>query len=59
MHGIVKQREPNMEGRIIFPARHSIKGTPTRAHIIYSDNGGENWRIGAIASDSEQQKALL
>jgi|GEM_PF-718964 len=47
--GIVKQHEPN-KGRIIIPSRHNIRGgvRSMTSHIIYSDDGGENWEIGAL-----------
>ena len=44
-HGIVKTREPH-KGRIIMPARHNSSGSHTVAHFLYSDDGGETWRIG-------------
>ena len=48
--GLVKRHEPN-KGRIIFPARHenTLSGQRTSSHIIYSDDQGETWQIGAIA----------
>jgi sialidase-1 len=48
-HAIVKEREPNA-GRIIIPARHNIRGVQgMKSHILYSDDQGETWHIGAIA----------
>lgn len=48
-HGIVKEREPH-KGRIIIPARHNIRGVQRMtSHIIYSDDDGETWEIGALA----------
>lgn len=49
-HGIVKQREPH-KGRIIIPARHNIRGgvRSMTSHIVYSDDDGETWHIGALA----------
>jgi sialidase-1 len=46
-HGIVKKREPN-KGRIIIPARHKASGQKGRSHIIYSDDQGDTWHIGAM-----------
>lgn len=48
--GLVKQHEPN-KGRIIVPARHqnTLPNQRTSSHIIYSDDQGETWHIGAIA----------
>jgi len=45
-HGFVKEREPHA-GRVIIPARHE-EGR-TSSHILYSDDNGETWHIGAIA----------
>jgi sialidase-1 len=45
VHGIVKQFEPN-KGRIIFPSRHNAADTNMVSHVIYSDDSGENWKIG-------------
>jgi sialidase-1 len=45
-HGLVKKQEPH-KGRVIIPARHE-EGR-TSSHILYSDDDGETWHIGAIA----------
>jgi len=45
-HGIVKEREPHA-GRIIMPSRHEEKRS--HSHILYSDDNGETWNIGAIS----------
>ncbi len=45
-HGIVKQLNPGA-GRIVVPARHGAKGERGCSHLILSDDGGSNWRIGA------------
>lgn len=48
-HGMVKTLSP-AAGRIIVPARHGGgKGIKQRAHIIYSDDGGQTWAIGGIS----------
>jgi sialidase-1 len=47
-HGIVKQLAP-AAGRIVVPARHSTAGAGSASHLLLSDDGGENWRVGAIA----------
>ena len=47
-HGIIKEREPH-QGRIIIAARHNSKTEKMTSHIIYSDDYGETWNIGAIA----------
>ncbi|MEY4393657.1 MAG: hypothetical protein RL595_906 [Planctomycetota bacterium] len=45
-HAIVKRSEPN-KGRIVVPARHNTKQDQMVSHVIYSDDGGETWHIGA------------
>lgn len=51
-HGIVKTRAPH-KGRIIVPSNHSeldSEGHPTsRSQIIYSDDNGNSWKLGAIS----------
>ena len=50
-HAIVKSRRPN-RGRIIIPANHSeldSVGNPvSRSQLIYSDDKGRNWHLGAV-----------
>jgi len=48
VHAIVKQEEPN-KGRIIVPARHELLGDKTNSHLLYSDDNGITWNIGAIS----------
>jgi len=45
VHGIVKRRDPHA-GRIVYPSRHNTANTNMQSHVIYSDDGGETWRIG-------------
>ncbi len=47
-HGIVKRLAP-AAGRIVVPARHSVPGTGSASHLLLSDDGGQSWRVGAIA----------
>ena len=47
-HGFVKQLAP-AAGRIIVPARHGEEKIGSRSHLIYSDDGGISWEIGAQA----------
>jgi sialidase-1 len=47
-HGIVKQLAP-AAGRIVVPARHSAPGLGSASHLLLSDDGGNSWRVGAIA----------
>lgn len=49
VHAIVKKLEPN-KGRIIVPARHELLGDKTYSHLLYSDDNGETWTIGAIST---------
>jgi sialidase-1 len=52
-NGIQLTRGPH-KGRLVVPANHSDKATPKRSaktyrsHIIYSDDHGETWKLGAI-----------
>lgn len=50
-HAIVKTLEPN-KGRIVVPCNHNKPGTDPKserhAHLIYSDDQGETWHVGAI-----------
>ena len=47
-HGIVKRLAP-AAGRIVVPARHSVAGAGSASHLLLSDDGGQSWRVGAIA----------
>jgi sialidase-1 len=47
-HGIVKRLAP-AAGRIVVPARHSVAGGGSASHLLLSDDGGQSWRVGAIA----------
>ena len=46
-HGIVLEQEP-YQGRVIIPAMHNPAGARGTSHILYSDDDGETWHIGAI-----------
>src|SRR5262249_57024940 len=36
-------------GRLVIPCDHNELGTRTRrSHVIYSDDGGQTWKIGGI-----------
>lgn len=48
-HAIVMQ-EGEHKGRVVVPANHALwsgEGSTYYAHTLYSDDGGENWSIGA------------
>ena len=50
-HAIIKTLEPN-KGRIVVPCNHNNPGTDPKSerhsHLIYSDDQGETWHLGAI-----------
>ena len=51
VHGIQLEQGPNA-GRLVVPAKHILDGQPLEpsgreAHVIYSDDGGVNWSVGA------------
>ena len=52
---IILQKGNSCKGRIIIPANHSILGGSGNeylgAHIVYSENQGESWHIGAVDSE--------
>jgi len=51
---IVIQKDQEHAGRIIVPANHSVDGGKGNeflgAHVVYSDDKGRSWHIGAIDS---------
>jgi sialidase-1 len=57
---IILKSEGPCEGRIIIPANHSIEGGNGNeylgAHVVYSDDHGKSWHIGA--TDSEGQGSV-
>ena len=54
---LVMEYNPTHRGRIIVPANHSLdKGSSNEflgAHIIWSDDNGSTWKIGAADSQGE------
>ncbi len=54
---VVMKYNPGTQGRIIVPANHSLhKGSSNEflgAHVIWSDNNGTSWNIGAADSEGE------
>ena len=57
-HGIVKEREPH-KGRIIVAGRHNPgKGISGSSYIMYSDDDGETWDIGAFALRDQTNEAM-
>jgi hypothetical protein len=51
--GIQLQRGP-YAGRLIAPANYSAGGADNGGIMVYSDDGGENWNIGAIAMRDDE-----
>ena len=60
-HAIVKARAPH-KGRIIVPSNHSEigpDGNPcSRSQLIYSDDGGQTWALGAITEVSGNESTV-
>jgi len=57
-HGIVKEREPH-KGRIIVAARHNPgKGISGSSYIMYSDDEGETWEIGAFSLRDQTNESM-
>jgi sialidase-1 len=60
-HAIIKTLEPH-KGRIVVPANHSVMVNGKamyRAHILYSDDMGESWEIGAISQDYGNESGVV
>jgi sialidase-1 len=48
------------DGRIVIPCDHTVKPTKTlHSHVIYSDDGGKNWRIGGSAGADTDESAVI
>lgn len=53
-HGITLQHGPHA-GRLVAPCNHSfLVDTVSRenSHVIYSDDGGHTWQLGAVATQT-------
>lgn len=49
------------KGRIVVPCDHAyLKDTVTvyRSHLIYSDDGGKHWKLGAISADDGNESTV-
>lgn len=57
-HGFVKQLAP-AAGRIIVPARHGEEKVGSRSHLLYSDDGGINWKVGAQAQGPDNSSEAI
>lgn len=58
VHGIVKQKSPH-KGRILVAARHVARDSKTYSHVIYSDDDGENWKIGGSLDLRSTESTLV
>ncbi|MBK7927877.1 MAG: exo-alpha-sialidase [Bryobacterales bacterium] len=48
------------KGRIVIPCDHVEEGTKEKySHVIYSDDGGETWRIGGRAGAGTNECAVV
>lgn len=50
VHGIELQRGPHA-GRLLVPSDHINADGRWGAHVIYSDDHGESWKLGAVYDD--------
>jgi sialidase-1 len=61
VNGIQLTRGPH-KGRLVIPANHSDHADPSkhpfRAHIIYSDDHGKNWKLGGVEEDKTNESTL-
>lgn len=57
-HGIVKSLNP-AAGRIVIPARHHCPGQGSQSHLVLSDDGGQTWRVGAVAPYSPSNECSV
>lgn len=50
-------------GRLLIPANHSDHSDPQRhpyrSHVIYSDDHGATWNLGAVEEDKTNESALV
>lgn len=43
-------------GRLVIPCDHAVAQTRAlRSHVIYSDDHGENWRLGGVAGEDTDE----
>lgn len=63
-NGIQLSRGPH-KGRLVLPANHADRMTAKRdsstyrSHIIYSDDHGENWQLGAIQESLTNESTVV
>jgi sialidase-1 len=58
VHGIVKTMAPH-RGRILIAGRHVDVDSKTYSHVIYSDDDGENWKIGGSLSLTSTESTVV
>jgi sialidase-1 len=47
-------------GRLVIPANHAEAGTGIhRSHIVYSDEGGRRWQLGASADEGTNESQIV
>lgn len=47
-------------GRLLIPANHAMAGTQVhRAHLLYSDDHGATWQIGAVSVDGTNESQVV
>lgn len=60
-HAIVKSRAPH-KGRILVPANHKFVApdgsVASHSHLIYSDDRGETWRLGAVSQPGGNESSV-
>jgi sialidase-1 len=60
-NGIQLTRGPH-KGRLVIPCNHSDHSNtdlhPYRSHIVYSDDHGKHWQIGAIQPEKTNESAV-
>lgn len=61
-HAIQKMRSPH-KGRLVVPANHKKVGESgvieSYSHLIYSDDGGQNWQIGAVSQLGGNESSVV
>ena len=57
-HAIVKERSPN-KGRIVVPTNHTEGRSENYSQIIYSDDQGVTWHIGAEAPVQSNESTVV
>jgi sialidase-1 len=45
-------------GRLVIPCDHNVGPSARYSHLIYSDDAGATWKIGAIAEEKTNESAI-